>query len=934
VLYRSLALVALTLLALPSAAQEAPPSDGEVPDGPVTIRERVMLPSASSNSVLEADASLREGAGIAGYIELWLERKARSFGAPSDLQFELLVRRPGERARVVSSESVGPHLPISSVRRSYCQGSHHTLDHVERYYYEAPGERAQLLRVPISHRDALPDTEVTGRVITLRDTLSLGRLPLPTGLGSVSRSVPQPQQRCINNLVPDANLLCSCAQREDYMPVVSRYALRVRQRRTAPAPTFIAEPTVSPDSLRIGEASTIGLDVVSGDGSPLEFDDSAAISLFLSSTAHGELYEGGIARGGTLEGVSVSDLTDGHIQFIAHDELGPGGLTRVSVTADYNGDSSSGFVDVHVVPDRLLVTADPDSVGFGERARVRVEGRSFRDEPVALDVLTLVSLRLETGLFGSLEQEATGGLRQAVEVPVVKGDTPKGEAPSVERTLELADIALGSFETNPVWFVVRGESPPADTTLTVEATSEWHAGGGELTVRGGTLDHLALSFETPEGERTDTLRYGAQFAHVVVEGRTADDEPIWLDPNLVIQLELDPVVEPLEDAAAVLYDAIDGPLIRSFSRRISPPSLLAAGQSQMRVEALYHPVGEEPRPFTVTASVVDSASVGPAERTGYVVEDYYLNLVAEPARVRPGERAALRLEAISKRSLADTLALPEELAFDLSFEPGRGSVGGFEVGEAEPVVSISGVTAGAFLRGEMAYRAPATVRADTLLPDSLDAPLASAVVAVARSGDEELRGVARIDVLPARCSLDWTYYRQGDPDWGSDTYSNTDGTISGKGCAMTTIAMASTALGYEINPGALNDSMKVWGGYSGGSVLWEETATSLSTLFESDSLVASRLGGSLFVYNDSTETFVFDNSARWNPLDVLDDAIDECTPISVQVDNKNSGQHWVMVIGKDSEGNYEIFDPASNSREDLSYYSNKFWGYVKFKLHN
>ena len=517
--------------------------------------------------------------------------------------------------------------------------------------------------------------------------------------------------------------------------------MAIRVQRTAPVPAFIATPTAIPDSLRRGESAAIGLEVINGDGSPSDMDGSAILSLSLSSTELGELYLNGQPQGGAIDSIAVVDLIGDRVRFVAHDAEGPGGTVRISSTAHFAGDTGSGFIDVPVVPDELLVTADPEAVGYGEQTRIRVEGQSFRGEPVALDPQTLVTLDLTTGRYGSLYRESDSlgrGAQPRLSRAGTKSTGTKSTGASAARDITLADIPLAEFETDPVWFRVLGESPPADTTITVVATSEQYAGSGELTVQGGALDHLAVFFETPGGARSDTLRHGDQYAHVVVEGRTADNVPLWLDPTLELLLEIEPALADSADAPASLaYDG--GRLVSAVT--VDQPFCLRAAPSCVQVEALVNPVGRDPLPFTLTATVVDSAAVVAGVRTGYVQEDYYLHLAARPDTLLMGQRALLDLKATSKRPERDTLELPAETAFGLSILLANGG-GSFAVeGAGEPAQAVA-VSAGDFAEGRVAYVA------DGFLPAGVDAGWARLLVQ--REGDFHLQGEETVTLWPGQ----------------------------------------------------------------------------------------------------------------------------------------------------------------------------------------
>ena len=334
-------------------------------------------------------------------------------------------------------------------------------------------------------------------------------------------------------------------------------------------------------------------------------------------------------------------------------------------------------------------------MGFGEQARIWVGGETFRGEAISIDPDMLVSLRLSTGRYGSLYQEESDGERRwATEKPV---DKARGSA----RTLELTDITLRSFETHPVWFQVKGESPPTDTLIVIEATSEQYDGEGQVVVEGGVLDHLAVRFESEDGEQSDSLRHGDVFTHVIVEGRTADEEPLWLDPALDILLELDPVYGEEDGPEAPVAFAYDGGRLIS-AVTVDQPFCLLAAPSCVQVEALLNPVGRDPLPFTLTATVVDSASVEPGVRTGYVQEDYYLHLTVTPDTLLMGQRALLDLKATSKRPERDTLDIPAETMFSLNMLEALGGGTLLVEGGEQSQASVS-VTAANFAEDRVTY---------------------------------------------------------------------------------------------------------------------------------------------------------------------------------------------------------------------------------------
>jgi hypothetical protein len=190
-------------------------------------------------------------------------------------------------------------------------------------------------------------------------------------------------------------------------------------------------------------------------------------------------------------------------------------------------------------------------------------------------------------------------------------------------------------------------------------------------------------------------------------------------------------------------------------------------------------------------------------------------------------------------------------------------------------------------------------------------------IGVTKVGQEGIQGVTTVVV---KCKIDPPHYRQWDARWANEHYDNAydkDGKeikVRALGCALSSMAMAMTALGDTVNPGQLNAWMKgrmpKEGGYHGSSINWR------AIMLHSDSKI-------LFDYIRKSfrdETEVTDPS-------ILDEPLTKCLLVIVQVYNTQTGnQHWVVVTVKHGE-TYSIVDPG-RGESTLSAYGDKFWSYV------
>lgn len=150
-------------------------------------------------------------------------------------------------------------------------------------------------------------------------------------------------------------------------------------------------------------------------------------------------------------------------------------------------------------------------------------------------------------------------------------------------------------------------------------------------------------------------------------------------------------------------------------------------------------------------------------------------------------------------------------------------------------------------------------------------------------------------------------FRQGDAQWGSLTLGK-DRTISSKGCAMTSTAMALSKIsGTVINPAELDAHLDANKGYQGDALVWDKAAKMVG-------LSASKPG--------------------WN-MDTINNQIDAGRPVVIGVDYKagstgnNGTDHWITLTRR--EGNtYFANDPATGKEISFTLKDGKLIGDAAF----
>ena len=140
--------------------------------------------------------------------------------------------------------------------------------------------------------------------------------------------------------------------------------------------------------------------------------------------------------------------------------------------------------------------------------------------------------------------------------------------------------------------------------------------------------------------------------------------------------------------------------------------------------------------------------------------------------------------------------------------------------------------------------------------------------------------------FPYRVRLAVPHFAQGDVKWADDSLGQTDGTMAGEGCAVSSAAMVLAFYGFELDPGQLNQFLTTHDGYTPeGWLRWEKAADFVP-------------GKAKHVYEDLPSYFLIDsNLLRGNP-------------VIIRLRFPSGITHFVVIVGKRGF-HYLIQDPAS-----------------------
>jgi hypothetical protein len=137
---------------------------------------------------------------------------------------------------------------------------------------------------------------------------------------------------------------------------------------------------------------------------------------------------------------------------------------------------------------------------------------------------------------------------------------------------------------------------------------------------------------------------------------------------------------------------------------------------------------------------------------------------------------------------------------------------------------------------------------------------------------------------------DGPYYLQFDAPWATDTIGGSGELLSQVGCTVCSLAMASSDLGYEINPKEMNARLIHAGGYtSRGWIIWSK--------------VSECTEGKVGVRVSSSPTHEdMDKSLQTGNIPIVKFFLPGGMP------------HWVAVVGKNGK-EYLIKDPLLSSKK-------------------
>ena len=131
---------------------------------------------------------------------------------------------------------------------------------------------------------------------------------------------------------------------------------------------------------------------------------------------------------------------------------------------------------------------------------------------------------------------------------------------------------------------------------------------------------------------------------------------------------------------------------------------------------------------------------------------------------------------------------------------------------------------------------------------------------------------------------------QNDDAWGSKSLGNSNETIKGWGCLLTSVTMMLNGIGYDETPATVNDKMKARGGFQGAFFIPSVLPYAFPNL----------------IYKDMEPCEAFPA-----PIARIDAAVAQGKPVILQVDwNKQAGVQTHFVLVKEKKGDdYILYDP-------------------------
>ena len=159
----------------------------------------------------------------------------------------------------------------------------------------------------------------------------------------------------------------------------------------------------------------------------------------------------------------------------------------------------------------------------------------------------------------------------------------------------------------------------------------------------------------------------------------------------------------------------------------------------------------------------------------------------------------------------------------------------------------------------------------------------------------------RVSVLPAPPANiggitlpDRAAFSQKDPRWANHPMGGSGKSMEAEGCLVTASAMALSNLGVDIDPGELNQSLKVNGGYtSTGQLIWAGIETAST-------------GRAIARYYDDVS------------MSIIDTCMTDGFYPMVRFKLPNGRTHWAMIVRRDKFG-FHMRDPLHISKSPLLY---------------
>ena len=453
-----------------------------------------------------------------------------------------------------------------------------------------------------------------------------------------------------------------------------------------------------------------------------------------------------------------------------------------------------------------------------------------------------------------------------------------------------------------------GNAPPTGPVFEDVTAEDFSFGVGQVLITQveDSLDHFTVMFEP------DTIGLSDSSVMTII-AKNKEDEEILLSDSILLKLTIDSLQKGFGEFISNSKDAL-----------LLPFDSLFYGDAR-RGRIKYHSndaLNLDDQPYLINPVISrkgNSAKNGTGQLVIHQADTILVTVVQDT--IAHGDSAIIKIQAQDKNGL--DVHLPYSTLISLTLDTAGVKYGSFydtDILTATGFKSLDSLPYGKVRAGGIIYVA------DGVNPVNCNPR--KTFINAAMVEKPEINGQ---DSLIVKCHFDpiVQYYSQCNPAWKDSVYDHSSSSVCGIGCALSCMAMAMTTFGDNITPGQLNHWMKYVyndtlrrkrlsgeGGYSdNGWVNWSAIVTHSQENIDINYQFNNRLNNKEYATN----------------LKVLDSLLNKCNLIIVQVFNEQTGnQHWVLVTGKDSSGNYTINDPG-RGEEFLSAYGNSknyFWKYV------